>query len=353
MSPHEQLSELIRITSFSGEEVLASNWMEEQLSRLGYAPQRLGNNVWVKSIKWDDEKPVLLLNSHLDTVKPHPSWTKDPFGAEISDGKLFGLGSNDAGASLICLLHAFHALNVEERAYNIIYLASAEEENSGKNGMEWVRDALGKVDMAIVGEPTNMEVAVAEKGLMVVDGFTEGIAGHAARNTGKNALYMALDDIQAIRNHNFKRVSPTLGPIHVNVTQLEAGTQHNVVPGTAKFTIDVRLTEQYTHEEVLAELQRLCQSQLTARSMRLKPSGLAIDHPIYTTAQRLNITCFGSPTMSDQALMPWPSVKMGPGFSERSHTADEFILLEELETGVEKYIEFLKTLNTTIHETLG
>jgi len=344
------LLELIRIPSLSGNEETAADWIVNKLSGSGIGSERLINNVWAKNAHFDTAKPTVLLNSHLDTVKPNPKWSVDPI-AGITDGdKLIGLGANDAGASLICLLHAFIECYHEELPFNLIFCASAEEENSGKNGMELVREKLGKIDFAIVGEPTNCELAVAEKGLLVIDALATGEAGHAARNTGKNAIYVALNDIQTLRAVEFTEVSETLGKVHLNVTQIDAGTQHNVIPAKCNFTIDVRVTDCYSHDEVLNTLQRFCQSELTARSKRLKPSGLPSDHPIFKVAEQLNLRCFGSPTMSDQALMPWPSVKTGPGFSERSHTADEYILLSELEQGKQHYTNLLNALK---HETLG
>lgn len=350
MSLQTDLVELIRIPSLSGEEGNTADWMVKRLSDSGIVSERLNNNVWAKNRHFDPSKPTILLNSHLDTVKPNDQWTVDPFAGITNGDKLIGLGSNDAGASLICLLHTFIAFYNEELPFNLVFCASAEEENSGKNGMELVRESLGTIDFAIVGEPTNCELAVSEKGLLVIDALATGEAGHAARNTGKNAIYVALNDIQKLRAVEFTEVSETLGSVHLNVTQINAGTQHNVIPATCTFTIDVRLTDCYTHDEVLNTLQRFCQSELTARSKRLKPSGLPSNHPIFNVAQQLNLRCFGSPTMSDQALMPWPSIKTGPGFSERSHTADEYILLTELEQGKQHYMNLLNALK---HETLG
>ncbi len=347
---HTDLLDLIRIPSLSGQEENAAEWIIKRLSDFGISTQRLCNNVWAKNRHFDPKKPTVLLNSHLDTVKPNEQWTVDPFEGIISDDKLIGLGANDAGASLICLLHTFVEFYNEELPFNLMFCASAEEENSGKNGMELVRDQLGTIDFAIVGEPTNCELAVAEKGLLVIDAVATGEAGHAARNTGKNAIYVALNDIQKLRAVEFTEVSETLGSVHLNVTQIGAGSQHNVIPATCSFTIDVRVTDCYTHDEVLNTLQRFCQSQLTARSKRLKPSGLPSNHPIFNVAKLLNLRCFGSPTMSDQALMPWLSIKTGPGFSERSHTADEYILLSELEQGKQ---HFTNLLNALKNETLG
>lgn len=348
MDPVTQLQELIRIKSFSGLENEAADWMQKQLLSCGIFSERLVNNVWAKSLHFDANKPTLLLNSHLDTVKVNSGWTFDPFAAEIVDGKIIGLGSNDAGGSLIALLNTFVHFYDKELNFNLIFCASAEEENSGINGMELVRNHLGKIDCAIVGEPTNMEIAIAEKGLLVIDAEVIGEAGHAARNSGKNAIYLAMKDIQALSEFQFPLISDVLGPVNINVTQIQAGSQHNVIPGSCLYTIDVRLNEFYTHQEALDLLQSICIGKLTARSMRLSPSGIPSDHVFNQVASELNIHRYGSPTMSDQALMPWPSIKMGPGFSERSHTADEYLLVSELEKSIKDYDLLLNTLNKLI-----
>ncbi len=344
------LKTLIGIPSFSGEEDRAADWISNRLNEVGIPSEQLKNNVWVKNLHFSEKKPTVLLNSHLDTVKPSENWTFDPFSAEVIDHKLIGLGSNDAGASLVCLLHTFIHFYEEELPFNLVFCASAEEENSGSNGMELVRNHLGKIDFAIVGEPTNCEIAIAEKGLLVIDALANGKAGHAARNNGENAIYVALNDIQKLKLVEFTVPSEMLGMVHLNVTQIQAGTQHNVIPDTCRFTIDVRTTDSYSNEEILSILQGYCSSKLTARSLRLKPSGLPDDHPIIAVAKKLDIPCFGSPTMSDQALMPWLSVKTGPGFSERSHTANEYILLSELEQGKTHYMNLINALR---YETLG
>ena len=346
----DDLKTLIQAPSFSGEEDVVATWISSRLNEVGIQTERLKNNVWAKNLHFDETKPTVLLNSHLDTVKPNNQWTYNPFSAEIVGNQLIGLGVNDAGASLVCLLHTFIEFYIEKLPFNLIFCASAEEENSGQNGMEFIRNHLGKIDFAIVGEPTNCQLAVAEKGLLVIDAVATGKAGHAARNNGENAIYIALNDIQKLKLVEFTVPSPMLGNVHLNVTQIEAGTQHNVIPDTCCFTIDVRSTDCYTNEEILLILQSYCSSKLIARSTRLKPSGLPINHPIFSVAEKLGIPCFGSPTMSDQALMPWPSIKTGPGFSERSHTADEYILLAELEQGKIHYKNLIKAL---CNETLG
>ena len=346
----EDLKTLIQISSFSGEEAQAADWISNRLKQAEIPTERLINNVWAKNLLYDEAKPTVLLNSHLDTVKPSEDWTFDPFSAEVVDNKLIGLGANDAGASLVGLLHTFMNFYNEELPFNLVFCASAEEENSGKNGMELVRDYLVKIDFAVVGEPTNCELAVAEKGLLVIDALATGKSGHAARNNGENAIYIALNDIQRLKLVEFTVPSEMLGKVHLNVTQIEAGTQHNVIPNTCRFTIDVRSTDSYSNEEILNILRGYCSSKLTARSLRLQSSGLPADHLIFSVAKKLGIPCFGSPTLSDQALMLWPSIKTGPGFSERSHTADEFIFLDELEQGKTHYMNLIKALS---NENLG
>jgi acetylornithine deacetylase len=346
----EDLKTLVSIPSFSGEEKTAADWMEQRLLQEQMIVKRYGNNVWATHSDYDENRPTVLLNSHLDTVKVCTGWTFPPFACTEYGNQLVGLGINDAGASLIALFHVFLRMESQDLAYNLVFLASAEEENSGKGGLESVRDQLGTIAMAIVGEPTGGKIAVAEKGLLVIDALAKGVAGHAARNTGVNAISVAMQDIQRIQQHHFAKQSALLGPVSLNVTAINGGDLHNVIPDECRFVIDVRLNERYTHREVLDELQNLCSSELTARSMRLSPSGLAENHPLWKSARALEIPCFGSPTMSDQALMPWPSIKFGIGESERSHTANETILTEELEQGIALYERFLSQLN---HEIMG
>lgn len=352
-TPKEDIKQLVEIPSFSGEEDQVATWMENRLKSEGFKVERLKNHVWSKSSDFDRNKPTILLNSHMDTVKPCSTWDVDPFSFIEKGDKWIALGINDAGASLIGLLHAFIAdekerLAGEQKNYNLLFLASAEEENSGMNGMEFIRDKIGNINAAIVGEPTNNEIAIAEKGLMVIDASAEGVAGHTASNTGVNAIYLAISDIEKIKNHKFVKESVLLGNTQANVTQIQAGILHNVIPDKCSFTMDVRINEMYTHIEVLAELQAICVSKLMPRSMRLCSSGLETNHFFERTAKALNITCFGSPTMSDQALMPWPSIKYGIGVSERSHTANEFIYDFELAEGIKNYSRFLKQLNYEI-----
>jgi acetylornithine deacetylase len=338
------LQSLIKTPSISRQEDQTAELFFQFLDEQGLSPQRLGNNVWVKNRHYDSSKPSLLLNSHHDTVKPNKGYTRDPFEPSLSDGKIYGLGSNDAGGALIALLAAF--LHFEDKDYlpwNLIWAGTAEEEISGMGGIASIWKELGPVSTAIVGEPTQMQMAVAEKGLMVLDGITRGQAGHAARNEGKNAIYLAIRDIEILRNFTFPKASERLGPININVTQIEAGQQHNVVPDECRFVVDVRTTDAYSNEETLQILQKAVDAHLEARSLRLQPSFIEENHPLVQAGLQLGMHCYGSPTLSDQALMPVPSLKLGPGDSSRSHTADEFIHLEEFFQGIDTYIELLET----------
>lgn len=332
------LSEIIQIPSFSKEEDLTAQWFFDCLENQGANPSRSGNNVWALSAVWDPNKPTLLLNSHHDTVKPVSGWTYSPFEATRIDDKIFGLGSNDAGASLICLLCTFLQLRSSEHLeVNLVFAASAEEEISGNGGIASILPILPPIDMAIVGEPTTMQLAVAEKGLMVVDAVSKGLSGHAARNEGVNAIYEAMKDIASIHSFAFPKISAFLGPVKMTVTQINAGTQHNVVPDQCSFVIDVRTNELYTNEQVFEILKQQVKADLKVRSFRLKSSGISLHHPLVLSGLHLKLTPFGSPTLSDQALMPFPSLKLGVGDSARSHTADEFIKIKEIEDGLSLY----------------
>ncbi|PHI18476.1 acetylornithine deacetylase [Lewinellaceae bacterium SD302] len=344
MEAVELLKELIRTPSFSKEESATAELISAFFERKNIAVNRHGNNLWVTTANYRTELPTVLLNSHHDTVKPVSGWARDPFSPDIEDGKLYGLGSNDAGASLVSLATTFlNFYGRKDLPFNLIFLASAEEEISGAGGVASVLPQLGKVDFGIVGEPTEMQLAVAEKGLMVIDGLARGKAGHAARDEGENALYIALEDIDKLRNFSFPRISEQLGKVKVSVTQIEAGTQHNVVPDSCRFVVDVRTTEQYSNQEVADELQNLVTSRLIPRSLRLNSSGIPLEHPLVRAGIRLGRTAFGSSTLSDQALMPFPTLKMGPGHSNRSHTADEFIYLKEIEEGINLYTSLIDT----------
>ena len=337
------LKELIATPSISREENNAADIIERFFSNNGATPHRHGNNVWCLANDFDESRPTLLLNSHIDTVKPASGWTRDPFSPDVDEaGKLYGLGSNDAGASLVSLIATFLYLNNRKRSYKLIMLASCEEEVSGKNGIESALPLLPPISVAIVGEPTNMQPAVAEKGLMVLDGIVTGVSGHAARNEGVNAIYNALPIIETLRTLQFPRVSPTLGPAKISVTQIEAGTQHNVVPDCCKIVVDVRTTDAYSNIETLELIrQAVPQCELTPRSTRLNPSSIYPEHPIIKRLVLMGAEPFGSPTLSDQALMSWQSVKLGPGQSSRSHTDDEFIYLDEIRNAIETYIKLL------------
>ena len=338
------LKRLIATQSFSREEQHTGDLIESFLKANEVKTERLGNNIIARSKKWSPLKPTILLNSHHDTVKPASGYTKDPFNPEISNGKLFGLGSNDAGGSLVALMATFLHLHDHDLPYNLIFVASAEEEISGPNGIAKVRDQIAPIALGIIGEPTQMRMAIAEKGLMVVDGEAKGESGHAAREEGVNALYIALKDIDWIKNHQFDKVSEVLGKTKMTVTQIKAGTQHNVVPDSCKFVIDVRTNEEYSNQEVFEILQQHTDSELKARSFRLNSSKIALDHPIVLKGLAMGLPYYGSPTLSDQALLPFTTIKIGCGKSARSHTADEFIYLKEIEEGIRIYLQLLKGL---------
>ena len=337
------LKDLIAIPSLSKDEGRTADLIIKTLEERGVQTHRHLNNVWAVNKFYNPDKPTLLLNSHHDTVKPNAVYTLDPFTPIEKDGKLYGLGSNDAGGALVSLIATFiHFYEKENLKYNLVLAATAEEEISGKNGVECILDKLPTIDFAIVGEPTLMDLAIAEKGLMVIDCVAKGVGGHAAREEGDNAIYKAMKDIEWFRNYQFDKVSDTLGAMKMSVTVINAGSQHNVVPAECAFTVDIRITDAYTHEEVLDIIDRHTLSEITPRSMRLKSSGIAVDHPIVQAGLALGRKTYGSPTMSDQALIPVPSLKIGPGDSARSHTADEFIFVDELKEGVRLYIEMLE-----------
>jgi len=338
------LKVLISTPSMSREEEAAANALQNYMERSGILTNRSGNNVWCVSPQFSLDKPTLLLNSHIDTVKPVSGWQKQPFTPTEVNGKLYGLGSNDAGGSLVCLFQTFCRLTRKEQPYNLIFLASCEEEVSGKNGIESVLPKLPPIALGIVGEPTEMQPAIAEKGLMVLDVTAHGKAGHAAREEGDNAIYHALTDLEWFRTYRFERVSPLLGPVKMSVTQINAGTQHNVIPDRCSFVVDIRSNELYTNEELFSLISQHISSEVTARSFRLNSSHIDASHPVVRRAVELGRTPYGSPTLSDQALMPFPSVKIGPGKSSRSHTANEYILIRELEEALDLYYELLDGL---------
>lgn len=339
------LKAMIAIPSLSREEDKVADLIEGYIKNKGLSPQRKGNNVWVASSDFDPKKPVILLNSHIDTVKAVASWTKDPFNAEIDEtDKLYGLGSNDAGASVVSLLHAFLLLNKKAQSYNLVFLASCEEEVSGKNGLESVLNDIPQPSFAIVGEPTGMNAAIAEKGLMVLDCTAKGKSGHAARNDGENAIYNAIEDINWFKNHKFSDVSDILGEVKMTVTMVNSGTQHNVIPDKCTFVVDIRSNELYSNKELFDIIDRNTKYEVVARSFRLNSSRIDIQNPFVQRALLAGKKTFGSPTLSDQALMPFPSVKIGPGDSARSHAADEYIQLSEIREAIELYIKLLDGL---------
>ena len=338
------LQQMIAIPSFSGEEKNVADFLERFLEIKGYAVTRNHNNVWILSPGFDTNKSTILLNSHLDTVKPVSGWVRDPFIPLLENGMLFGVGSNDAGASVVSLLYTFFYLTQKNQAYNLIFAATAEEEISGKNGIENLLLELPAIDFAIVGEPTGMNLAVAEKGLMVLDCIVTGKAGHAARNEGDNAIYKVLPIIEWFKNYEFEKKSELLAEVKMTVTQINAGTQHNVVPDKCSFVVDVRSNEMYSNEEILSEIRLNVTCDVQPRSTRLSSTATPLEHPIVSRGREINRSIFGSPTLSDQALMQFPSVKIGPGQSARSHTADEFIKIDEISEAIEIYIQLLDGL---------
>ncbi len=339
------LKQLIAMPSLSKEEKATADRIEKFLQEKGVKTHRKLNNVWAVNKHFKEELPTILLNSHHDTVKPNSGYTLNPFEAIEKEGKLFGLGSNDAGGSLMGLLATFLYFYDLTGAYNFIFAATAEEEVSGKNGVESILAELGKIDFAIVGEPTLMQLAIAEKGLLVIDCVTQGRSGHAAREEGENAIYKALKDIHWFQTYHFPKVSETLGPVKMSVTIIHAGTQHNVVPDKCEFTVDIRITDAYKNEEVLDIIKQHVSCEVKPRSLRLTPSSIPKDHPIVKAGLQLGRITYGSPTTSDQALMNFPSLKLGPGDSARSHTADEFIYTDELKEGIELYVNMLLQIN--------
>jgi acetylornithine deacetylase len=336
------LQALIATPSLSREEDKTAEIIFQLLEEQDIFAFREGNNVWAKNKSFDNSKPTVLLNSHHDTVKPNSGYTRDPFDAAIEGDKLFGLGSNDAGGALVSLLATFlHFYDATNLPFNLIFAATAEEEISGSGSITSIIPALGNIDLAIVGEPTQMKLAIAERGLLVLDCTAKGKAGHAARNEGINAIYLATKDLEWFRTYKFEKTSEWLGEVHMNVTMIKAGTAHNQVPAECTFVVDIRLNECYTHQQVLDLIRQHVSCEVKERASRIKPSFTETKHPLVMEAQEMNIPLFGSPTTSDMALMPWKAVKIGPGNSARSHSADEFIYLEEIKTGIGIYIDLL------------
>ena len=333
----ELLKKLIATPSVSRNEKDAADIMEQTIRSYGFEPQREANNIWIIDPHYDESRPTLLLNAHIDTVKPVASWTRDPFSPDVEDGVLYGLGSNDCGGGLCSLLQIFRMLTEKPQQYNLIYLASAEEEVSGKDGITRALPLLPHIDLAIVGEPTGMNPAVAEKGLMVLDVIAHGKSGHAARNEGVNAIYEALDDMRWIRDYKFEKVSEFLGPTKMTLTVVNAGTQHNVIPDKCTMLVDIRTNEFYDNEEVFEFIRQHLKSEVKAHSFRLKSSRIDPEHPLIKKCVAMGMKPFGSPTLSDQALMHFPSFKLGPGESSRSHSANEFIRISEIRDAITKY----------------
>lgn len=341
----DTLKGMISRPSVSREEDDVADYLQALWQKDGFEVQRKGNNLWIVADGYQQEKPTLLLNSHIDTVKPVSGWTKDPFVPEIDDeDRLYGLGSNDAGASLVSLYAAFRLLSAKEQPYNLVFLASCQEEVSGTEGAESALKDLPPIHFGVVGEPTQMQPAVAEKGLLVVDCVAHGKAGHAARQEGINAITVAIEDIEWFNNWQFPVQSELLGPVKMTVTIIQAGTQHNVIPDKCEFTVDIRTNECYTNEEVFEEIKRHVRSEVKARSFRLNSSSLDRQHPFVQRAILMGKEPFGSPTMSDQTFMRFPSVKIGPGNSNRSHTADEYIYLMEIREAIDTYVRLLDNL---------
>ena len=339
------LRQMIQTPSFSKEEAGTAGLLAKFLQERGVEVHRKKNNVWAFNRHYDPAKPTILLNSHHDTVKPNGAYTRDPFAATVEGDRLYGLGSNDAGASGVSLLAAFlHFYDRKDLKYNLCVAITAEEENSGHDGLECVIPELGPLEFAIVGEPTLMQLAIAERGLMVIDCTAHGKAGHAAREEGDNAIYKAMQDIEWFRTYRFPKVSDLFGAVKMSVTIISAGTQHNVVPAECRFTVDIRVTDRYTNEEVLEIIKEHVSCEVKARSTRLRPSSIRPDHPIVHAGLALGRTTYGSPTTSDQALLDIPSLKLGVGDSARSHSADEFVHLSEIREGIELYIKMLSAI---------
>lgn len=341
----ELLKKLIATPSFSGEENETAHLISAWFNSKNIPFQRTKNNVWAKNLFFDASKKNILLNSHHDTVRPNKGYTKNPFSPEISDGKLFGLGSNDAGGSLVSLLATFAYFFAKKNLkYNLVFVGSAEEESSGKNGLNSMLTIIPPINFAIIGEPTLMNLAIAEKGLLVLDCVAHGTAGHAAHGIGENAIYKALEDVQWFKNYEFPKISETLGKVKMTVTQIEAGNQHNVIPATCNFVVDIRVTDAYSNVEVLEIVKAHVYSEVSPRSLRLNSSSIPKSHPIVQAGIKFSRKAYGSPTLSDQSVLSCPSLKLGPGDSFRSHTADEFILVNEVKEAIELYVKILNEI---------
>ena len=341
----ELLEKLISIPSLSRDEKAVADFLQAWLAGEGLAPHRCGNNLWC----CHGEGPALLLDAHIDTVKPVAGWTRDPFTPSLEGNRLYGLGSNDDGASVVALIEAYKRLIAKPQPYTLVLSLSAEEESSGRNGLEIslaeIEAACGPVACGVFGEPTSLEMVVAEKGLMVLDCSVKGVAGHAARNTGVNAIYKALPTIEWFRTKQFDKVSDALGPVKMTVTQIAAGTQHNVIPDVCTYVVDVRSNGLYTNEELLELIQAEAPCEVVARSTRLHGSAISADHPLVKRGIAIGLPAVGSPTLSNQALVRFPSVKLGPGDSPRSHTADEYVIVDDLPKAADIYVKLLDNLS--------
>jgi len=338
------LRQLISVPSFSREEQAVADVLQQWMTSRGLDVHRKGNNLWVAQPDAGDGRPVILLNAHLDTVRPAAGYTRDPFTPVLEGDVLYGLGSNDDGGSVVALLAAYLQLTSRQQPYRLIYSATAEEEVCGTGGIESILDDIGPVDLGIIGEPTGMQMAVAEKGLLVLDCTAHGVSGHAAREEGVNALYRAVDDIQWFRSYRFPKVSPYLGPVKMTVTMAQCGTQHNVVPDTCSFVVDVRPNGMYTNREIVDIIRQHVACDVTPRSLRHNSSHIAASHPVVQRGLQLGLTPFGSPTTSNQTVVTFTTLKIGPGDSARSHTADEYIRLSEVQQGVTTYVSLLDQL---------
>jgi len=334
------LEAVLKIPALSGQEHDKAGFLLAQLKEWGFNPQRHGNNVWLDHHP-EQASQCIWFHSHIDTVPAAASWTSNPYGGSWQEGKLTALGSNDAGASVVSMLAAFRLLVESKFPERLIWVAGAEEENSGSGGISSLLSLLPKADLVFVGEPTGMKAAIAERGLMVIDGVVHGKAGHAARNEGENAIYKAAKDIAFFQSIRFDKISETLGEVGINLTQIQAGDKHNSIPDRCTYTVDIRLNEHYTHEEILAELQAKTEAVLSYRSARMKASASPSNHPVLEVLKELGVATYGSPTLSDWALIPYPTVKMGPGDSVRSHTAEEYILSTEIETAIQGYVKMV------------
>ncbi|XMD35028.1 MAG: M20 family metallo-hydrolase [Candidatus Karelsulcia muelleri] len=336
------LKKLINTPSISKEEQKTAEIIEFFFIKYNFFPKRKYNNIWIENNNYENDKYTILLNSHHDTIQPSYGWKTDPFLAKEDGNKIIGLGSNDAGGSVVSLIATFIYINsLPKFKYKLILLISAEEEIRATRGVESILCYLGKINLGIIGEPTKMQLAIAEKGLIVLDCLSIGQTGHAARDEGINALYIAINDIRWLKNYIFEKKSDILGNIKLTVTKIQCGIQRNVIPDTCYFTVDIRTNEIYSQEEILYIIKKNIYSKILSSSYRLKSSSIDPNHKIVNLAKRLNIKIFGSPTLSDQSVMNFPTVKIGVGDSSRSHTPNEYILLSEIESGIDFYLKLL------------